>query len=212
METYRKVFFWIFLILGAAYGIYNQPLLDDFFEHCNSIAKNIYDKIDLLKMDLTKSSDSIIQMLIKIVLYIFLAIILLFMYLLFTIIYFTLYALIYLLNKIYVSYAIIGIILIYPFYVIFINLFELFLLLMIRHPSRSDIRRVIGRRRIDEDTIATISEKMMAFSGEITHELESQIMTKQLKGLSRMIHAEAAFIRQMRENRIREAMRSFERR
>ena len=205
METYRKIFFWVFVILGIAWAVDNQEFINSLFYELDLFFGEFFSE-DRIQGDWYKRGPLILTPLMLILVLIFYGLILVFI-----IIYFVFKYILLALSKIYVGYALIGIIFIYPFYVIFINLFELFLLLMIRHPSRTDIRRVIGRRRIDEDTIATISEKMMAFSGEITHELESQIMTRQLKGLSRMIHAEAAFIRQMRENRIREAMRSFER-
>jgi len=205
MDTYQKVFFWIFIIFGILYGIQNQNLIDNYLAELKSFADNLLDSRPFL-MDLTKGSDSIIQMILKLILFIILALITLILFVLFMLVYHILLGLFFVLNKVYLSYALVGMIFIYPFYFIFINLFELFLLVMIQHPSKREIRRVIGRRKIDNQTIDRLSQQMMTSAGKIPHTVESQIMTQQLKGLSRLIHAEIAAIRKLRELRIRQGL------
>ncbi|MBD3341041.1 MAG: hypothetical protein GF353_18170 [Candidatus Lokiarchaeota archaeon] len=209
METYRKVFFWIFLMLGALFGLCNQLHIDEFLMDFTSFVGDKLDR-DILKKELTKQSDSLGQMVVKLVLYIIVAILTIIVLILLGVVYGFLLAIVYLINKIYVTYVLFGILFIYPFYFIFINLFELFLLLMIQHPSKRVIRRVIGRGKIDQATIDSISSKMTAYSGRLPHEIESQIMKKQLDGISRLIYAEIAGLRKLREARIREALAAYD--
>ena len=196
------------MVLGIAWAIHNKEHINLFFSQVGIFVGDLIDSIYRDFPEPLKGRLSIFQILVALVLIVIVIIIGLVGLLVFVILY-ILKLIFWLLAKIYIGYAIVGIIFIYPFYVIFINLFELFLLLMIQHPSKNEIRRIIGRRRISDENIASISEKMMAFSGKIPHVVESEIMAKQMRALSRMIHAEAGFIRNLRERRIREAMQGF---
>jgi hypothetical protein len=203
MDTYRKLFFWLFIILGAYLAIHYKHNLNDIFSQIDSSLIGLANDV-ATKFPYYEKGNVLLTPLIIIV-----GILFFILFLVFGIIYYIIKGIIWVLAKIYIAYAIIGIIFIYPFYVIFINLFELFLLLMIQHPSKSEIRRIIGRRRISDENIASISEKMMAFSGAIPHTVESEIMAGQLRVLSKMIYARAAFVKSLREKRINEAMRGF---
>jgi hypothetical protein len=200
METYRKVFFWIFLIVGIYLAILNRQVIDVILFKITDLVVTSIESI-IVKFDYYAHGDFLLIPIVIIVGLIFWGLFLI--YVLSAVFVNLIFKL---LSNTYILYVIVGILLVYPFYVVFINLFELILLLLIQHPSKSEIRRVIGRRKISNETIGLISEKMMAFSGIIPHEIESQIMTVQLKGLSKMIHAEASFIRDLRERRIRQAL------
>ena len=197
------------MVLGIAWAIHNKEHISLFFSQVGIFVGDLIDSIYRDFPEPLKGRLSIFQILVALVLIVIVIIIGLVGLLVFVILY-ILNLIFWLLAKIYIGYAIIGIIFIYPFYVIFINLFELFLLLMIQHPSKSEIRRIIGRRRISDENIASISEKMMPFSGKIPHVVESEIMTSQIKGLTKMIQVEIGFLRNKREKMIRDAMRSFE--
>lgn len=205
METYRKVFFWIFMILGVAWAIHNKEHINLFFSQLELLVNHLTSSILSGIPEPLKGRLGLFQILVALVMIVIMIIIGLVGVLAY-VVFFVLKVICWILAKLYIGYAIIGIIFIYPFYVVFINLFELFLLLMIKHPSRNEIRRVIGRGRIDGATIDMISGKMMDSSGKLPHELESQIMTKQLKVLNRFIHVEIAAIKKLREAKIREAM------
>lgn len=185
MNRYRKVFFWIFIISGVVWVVVNREYID------NALSKLIYYGSHRLAV----ASNNIPKDFYKIVAWFLIA------------------AIAYLfwgLSKIYIGYVMIGVIFIYPFYAIFINLFELFLLLMIRHPADREVRRLIDRRRIDEDAIARLGKKMVSFSDKIPYVAESEFLIKQAKNLTKMINARTAYILKLRDQRLQEGIKRLE--
>lgn len=212
LDTYSRRFFWIFIVIGAIWGVWNQDIIDgaiddllggrdplqtffDFVQHNifgNVEWKQINSLADFL-LHLLKLALLIIVGVILIV--IWAAVLLLVMVLGFigVVLYFL---------KIHAMIA--GWIIFYPLYVLFLNLFELFLVLSIRHPAEGDIKYLVRSR--DASVLGSIAYKLGVPISENIPELASHVLIRHLRKLKKLMGVELGFVKTLRIAKLKQAM------
>jgi hypothetical protein len=106
----------------------------------------------------------------------------------------------------------VGAIFAYLFYVVFLNLFELFLLMLIRHPVLSDIKYLTHWQELSYGQLAAAAAKLAIPIpvGAGTPVLASTILSRQLQKAKKLVDVEIKVIRRLREEKLRQALRDLE--